>query len=48
VGELQARVVELAQAMAPPLFYGSALKLTLSSPLATPSAALYEMGLDSD
>jgi len=48
VGELQARVVELAQAMAPPLFYGSALKLTLSSPLATPSAALYEMGLESD
>jgi arylsulfatase I/J len=48
VAELQARVVELAQAMAAPLFYGSALKLTLSSPLATPSAALYEMGLESD
>jgi len=48
VAELQARVVELAKAMAPPLFYGSALKLTLSSPLSTPNAALYEMGLESD
>jgi arylsulfatase I/J len=48
VAELQARVVDLARAMAPPLFYGSAVQLTLASPLSTPSAALYEMGLESD
>jgi arylsulfatase A-like enzyme len=48
VAELQARVVDLARSMAPPLFYAAALKSTLSAPLATPGAALYETGLESD
>jgi arylsulfatase A-like enzyme len=33
VAELQERVVELAQSMAPPLFFGTALGATLSMPL---------------
>jgi arylsulfatase A-like enzyme len=36
VAELQARVVELARTMAPPLFYGNALATTLAAPPATP------------
>ena len=48
VAALQQRVVDYARAMAPPLFYAAALKSTLSAPLATPGAALYEMGLESD
>jgi arylsulfatase A-like enzyme len=38
VAELQARVVELARTMAPPLFYANALATTLAAPLATPMA----------
>ena len=37
VADLQARVIELARSMAPPLFYGNALAATLSAPLATPT-----------
>jgi len=48
VAELQAKVIDLARSMAPPLFYSSALSATLSAPLSTPSAALYEMGLEND
>ncbi|MFT0860066.1 arylsulfatase B [Ancylobacter sp. G4_0304] len=48
VAELQAKVVSLARSMAPPLFYAAALKSTLSAPLSTPGAALYEMGLEND
>ncbi|WGD30578.1 arylsulfatase [Ancylobacter sp. WKF20] len=48
VAALQAKVVDLARNMAPPLFYAAALKATLSAPLATPGAALYEMGLEND
>ncbi|SHO67301.1 Arylsulfatase A [Pseudoxanthobacter soli DSM 19599] len=48
VAELQGKVVDLARTMAPPLFYTAALKATLSAPLATPDAALYEMGLEED
>ncbi|WP_246702734.1 arylsulfatase [Starkeya sp. ORNL1] len=48
VAELQQKVIELARTMAPPLFYGAALKATLSAPLATPSAAIYEMGAEDD
>ena len=48
VAELQQKVIELARTMAPPLFYGAALKATLSAPLATPSAAIYEMGAEND
>ncbi|MCX5567731.1 arylsulfatase B [Kaistia nematophila] len=48
VAELQTEVVKLAQSMAPPLFYGTALKATLSAPLATPSAALYDLGSQDD
>lgn len=48
VTELQNKVIALARTMAPPLFYASALKTTLSAPLATPGAALYEMGLEED
>ncbi len=48
VAELQAKVVDLARTMAPPLFYSAALKATLTAPLATPDAALYEMGLEDD
>ncbi|CAH1670369.1 arylsulfatase B [Chelatococcus asaccharovorans] len=48
VSELQGKVVELARTMAPPLFYAAALKSTLSAPLSTPGAALYEMGLEDD
>ena len=35
LARMQARVIELAEAMAPPLFYASALQTTLSAPLAT-------------
>jgi arylsulfatase A-like enzyme len=48
VKALQDKVIDLARAMAPPLFYSAALKATLSAPLATPGAALYEMGLEDD
>jgi arylsulfatase A-like enzyme len=48
VAALQQRVIDYARQMAPPLFYAAALKATLSAPLATPGAALYEMGLESD
>lgn len=48
VAELQEKVVALARVMAPPLFYAAALKATLSAPLATPAAVLYEMGLEDD
>lgn len=48
VAELQQRVIALARTMAPPLFYSAALKAALSAPLATPGAALYEMGLEND
>jgi arylsulfatase A-like enzyme len=37
VADLQARVIGLARAMAPPLFYGNALAATLSAPLSTPT-----------
>ena len=37
VADLQARVIDLARTMAPPLFYGNALATTLSAPLATPT-----------
>ncbi|WP_096787748.1 arylsulfatase [Rhodobacter sp. CZR27] len=40
LAEMQARVVELARTMAPPLFYASALQSTLSAPLATPQDAV--------
>ncbi|MGQ0567248.1 MAG: arylsulfatase B [Gemmobacter sp.] len=36
VAELQARVVELARSMAPPMFFGNALRAALSQPLSTP------------
>lgn len=36
VAELQARVVELARSMAPPLFFGNALRAALTQPLSTP------------
>lgn len=45
---LQAKIVELARVMAPPLFFMAAVKATLAAPLSTPGAALYEMGLDDD
>ncbi|MFK8252109.1 arylsulfatase B [Ancylobacter terrae] len=48
VAELQQKVVALARTMAPPLFYASALRSSLSAPLSTPGAALYEMGLEND
>lgn len=48
VAAMQALVVDLARTMAPPLFYTAALKATLSAPLSTPGAALYEMGLEHD
>lgn len=48
VAELQQQVIALARTMAPPLFYSAALKAALSAPLATPGAALYEMGLEND
>lgn len=48
VAALQGMVIALARTMAPPLFYSAALKATLSAPLATPGAALYEMGLGDD
>jgi len=48
VAELQERVLQLARTMAPPLFYASALKATLSAPLSTPGAALYDMGREAD
>lgn len=48
VAELQQKVIALARQMAPPLFYAAALRSTLSAPLATPGAALYEMGLEQD
>lgn len=48
VAELEQRVIALARTMAPPLFYSAALKAALSAPLATPGAALYEMGLEND
>lgn len=48
VKELQGKVVALARTMAPPLFYMAALKATLSAPLATPGAALYDMGQEDD
>ncbi|TCT02199.1 arylsulfatase B [Aquabacter spiritensis] len=48
VQALQDKVIGLARTMAPPLFYSAALKATLSAPLATPGAALYEMGLGDD
>ncbi len=48
VAELQAKVVALARTMAPPLFYAAALKATLSAPLSTPGAALYDMGVGED
>lgn len=38
LAEMQARVVELARSMAPPLFYANALRSTLSAPLATAPA----------
>ncbi len=44
VAELQARVIELARTMAPPLFYAAALRITLSAPLSTPGDLLYRMG----
>jgi len=45
---LQARIVELASSMAPPLLFAAALKATLSAPLATPSAAVYDMDMQDD
>lgn len=48
VTELQGKVVTLARSMAPPLFYLAALKATLAAPLATPDAALYDMGSEDD
>lgn len=48
VAQMQQRVVDFARTMAPPLFYSAALKTTLSAPLSTPGAALYEMGLEND
>ena len=36
VAELQARVVDLARSMAPPMFFGNALRAALSQPLSTP------------
>jgi arylsulfatase A-like enzyme len=48
VAELQARVIALARNMAPPLFFAAALKATLSAPLATPSAEVYELGVQDD
>lgn len=48
VAELQQRVVELARTMAPPLFYATALRATLSQPLATPSDALQRIGVEND
>ncbi|WP_413990874.1 arylsulfatase B [Labrys okinawensis] len=44
VAELQGKVVALARSMAPPLFYVAALKATLAAPLATPDAALADLG----
>jgi arylsulfatase A-like enzyme len=46
VAELQARVIDLARSMAPPLFYASALRTTLSQPLSTPSEAVQRMILE--
>ncbi|MCA0272557.1 MAG: arylsulfatase [Proteobacteria bacterium] len=43
VAEMQARMVELAREMAPPLFYASALQATLSAPLKTPGDAVQAM-----
>lgn len=43
LAEMQARMVELAQSMAPPLFYMSALQTALSAPLATPGDAVNAM-----
>lgn len=48
VAELQARVIDLARTMAPPLFYASALRTTLSQPLSTPSEALQRMIFEGD
>jgi arylsulfatase A-like enzyme len=48
VADLQGKVVALARSMAPPLFYIAALKATLSAPLATPDAALYDLGAADD
>jgi arylsulfatase A-like enzyme len=48
VAALQAHVIDLARAMAPPLFYASALRTTLSQPLSTPSEALQRMIMESD
>lgn len=48
VAELKDKVVALARTMAPPLFFATALKATLSAPLATPDAALYELEMQDD
>lgn len=48
VAALQRHVIELARSMAPPLFYGAALRATLSAPLATPSDGLYRLGAEAD
>jgi len=48
VAELQDRVIELARTMAPPLFYASARRTTLSQPLSTPSEALQRMVFEAD
>jgi len=48
VARLQQRVVELARAMAPPLFFAAALQATLSAPLTTPGDALRRLGSQHD
>lgn len=48
VARLQARVVELARSMAPPLFFAAALRATLSAPLATPGEAIQRLGSQND
>ena len=48
VAELQGKVIALARTMAPPLFYATALNATLSAPLATPDASLYELEMKDD
>lgn len=48
VDGLQSRVIALAEAMAPPLFYGAALKATLSAPLATPGDGILRLGVEAD
>lgn len=38
VAALQARVIDLARSMAPPMFFGNALRAALTEPLSTPQA----------